>query len=312
MNVAILAHSNVALFELACAAELFALPRPEFDNWYSTDVVSLEQNPFSCTGGVTLQCKVVSTLDDYDMLIVPSWPTQEFDSPSPFIQQLTKFYHSGKRMISFCSGAFLLAELGVFENRKATTHWRYADLFSQRFPNIEYSPNVLYEFDGVIGCSAGSAAGLDLGLAIIRQDFGYEIANQVAKRLVVSAHRQGGQAQFVESPILSVPNQFSKSLDWARKNIDKLIQVDDLANIANMSRRTFDRKFRSSFDMSPKQWLIQQKVERAKALLESKEMAIERLASHAGFENAVTMRHHFRKLVGVSPKVYRNQFCRES
>lgn len=138
--------------------------------------------------------------------------------------------------------------------------------------------------------------------------FGYNIANQVAKRLVISAHRLGGQAQFVETPILEVPNQFSAAIDWANSQLDKSITVDTLAEKANMSRRTFDRKFRASFNLSPKEWLTQQRIERAKGLLEVEAHSIERLANMAGFENATTLRHHFRRLVGVSPQQYRAQF----
>ncbi|WP_394248487.1 helix-turn-helix domain-containing protein [Vibrio profundi] len=307
-KVAILAHRHVALFELACAAELFALPRPEFSNWYHAEVVNLEDCAMECTGNVTLQSRYTESLQDYDLLVIPSWPTDDYPVPHLIREQIEQFAQSDKRVISFCSGAFLLAELGLLDGRKATTHWRYEKEFRQRFPHVEYEPNVLYVFDGKIGCSAGSAAGLDLGLAVIRGDYGYQIANQVAKRLVISAHRSGGQSQFVESPILEVPNQFSDALEWAQKNLTQAIQIDELACKANMSRRTFDRKFRASFNLSPKEWLIRQRIERAKGLLETRSHHMEQLASMAGFDNAITMRHHFRRLVGVSPKRYRQQF----
>jgi AraC family transcriptional activator FtrA len=306
--VAILAHPQVALFEMACAAELFALPRPEYEDWYQTDIVSFESSAINSLAGLVLQTKTVSSLEDYDVLIVPSWPTSAGHVSAALEYQVKQFAQQGKRILSFCSGAFLLAELGLLSQRKATTHWRYEEAFRSRFPDVEYQNNVLYVFDGTIGCSAGSAAGLDLGLAVIRSDFGYQVANQVAKRLVVSSHRLGGQSQFVEAPILAVPNQFSHAIEWAQRNITQAIHVGQLAQKANMSRRTFDRKFRSSFDLSPKEWLIQQRIERAKGLLESGDTAIEVLASQSGFDNAITMRHHFRRLVGVSPKQYRAQF----
>ena len=167
-------------------------------------------------------------------------------------------------------------------------------------------------FDGQYGCSAGSAAGLDLGLAVVRQDFGYTIANQVAKRLVVSAHRNGGQAQFVDTPMLQVPNQFSESLQWARANLDQFISIDLMAEKANMSRRTLDRKFRASMDLTPQEWLIIQRTELAKGLLESDNGSIEQLAVQSGFNNAESMRHHFRRVVGISPKQYRAQFNRSA
>lgn len=309
-KVAILTHAHASLFELACAAELFALPRPEFEQWYHTEVVNLEHQPFVTTGEVLLQARNVDSLQPYDMLVIPSWPTRPTTTDTEIHRQVARFAEAGKRILTFCSGAFLLAELGLLDGRQATTHWQFEARFRARFPHVDYAPNVLYVFDGQIGCSAGSAAALDLGLAVIRRDFGYATANQVAKRLVVSAHRHGGQSQFVDTPMLEVPNQFSEALNWANHNLHQPIHIDMLAAKANMSRRTFDRKFRTSFHQSPKEWLTQQRIERAKGLLESDAHNMDQLAQLSGFENAMTMRHHFRRLVGVSPKQYRAQFSR--
>lgn len=307
MRVAVLSYPDVALFELASAVELFGLPRPEFEGWYECDVVSFDDRPLPTTTGLQLLAKHIETLDDYDMLVVPSWPTSQTPS-DPMATEIKRFAARGKRLISFCSGAFLLAELGLFDGREATTHWRYANKFKDRFPNVTYRDNVLYIYDGQIGCSAGSAAGIDLGLDVIRQDHGYDITNQVARRLVLSPHRQGGQAQFVETPVLAVPNQFSETIDWALAHLHETIDVDMLAQRASMSRRTFDRKFRSSFDMSPKQWLVVQRLERAKRELEEGQQNMERIAARSGFDNATTLRHHFRNIVGISPRQYRQQF----
>lgn len=307
-RVAILAHSHVTLFEMSCVIELFALPRQEFEDWYVTDVINMEDKPITTTGNIILTTQYTDNLEKYDTLIIPGWPTWDYPIPDIIQREVTNFVSAGKRLLTLCSGAFLPAKLGLLDGKTATTHWMYEQTFQEQFPQIRYQSDVLYVFDGNIGCSAGSASALDLGLAVIRQDYGYSIANQVAKRLVVSAHRQGGQAQFVETPILEVPNQFSNALDWANQNLDKNISVDSLADKANMSRRTFDRKFRASFDLSPKEWLIRQRIERAKGLLEQEPTPIEQLAYRAGFENATTMRHHFRRVVGVSPNQYRLQF----
>lgn len=307
-RVAILAHNHAALFEMSCAIELFALPRPEFESWYTTDVVTLEHNDIQTTGNITLSAQWVNSLEEYDTLVVPGWPTWDYEVPNKIEREVIRFAKEGKRVLTLCSGAFLLAKLGLLDGKTATTHWMYEQSFRDQFPNVHYKPDVLYLFDGNIGCSAGSAAALDLGLAVIRHDFGYGIANQVAKRLVISTHRLGGQAQFVDTPMLEVPNNFSSALDWANSNLDKSISINCLADKASMSRRTFDRKFRASFNLSPKEWLIQQRVERAKGLLEVEAHSIERLANMAGFENATTLRHHFRRLVGVSPQQYRKQF----
>ena len=311
MRVAVLSYSDVALFELASAVELFGLPRPEFKRWYQCDVISFETQPLPTTAGLQLVAKPVDSLEPYDMLVIPSWPTKS-SAPVQLAEQVQQFAAQGKRIISFCSGAFLLAELGLLSGREATTHWRYAEAFKQRFPDVTYRDNVLYLYDGRLGCSAGSAAGIDLGLEIIRQDHGYAVANQVARRLVVSPHRQGGQAQFVETPVLAVPNQFAEAIDWALSHLDQPIDIDALATRARMSRRTFDRKFRGSFDMSPKHWLVQQRLEKAKRLLEEGPHNVERIATQSGFDNATTLRHHFRKLLGISPRQYRQQFMSSS
>lgn len=310
LKVAILSHPDVSLFELSCAVELFALPRPEFEDWYQTKIINLDNQTINSTGNVLLQTEHVDSLEQFDLLVVPNWPSQPKTIDQKIVDEVSLFAKQNKRILSFCSGAFLLAELGLLNGRKATTHWQFAKTFQQRFPQVRYVDNVLYVFDGRLGCSAGSAAALDLGLAVIRQDFGYHVANQVAKRLVVSAHRTGGQSQFVQSPVLQIPNQFSESLQWARANLKRSINVDMLASKANMSRRTFDRKFRASLDLTPQEWLIIQRTELAKGLLESEDLSIEQLAIEAGFNNAVSMRHHFRRIVGVSPSQYRDQFKR--
>lgn len=308
-RVAVLIRDNGAFFELGCALELFGLPRPEFDPWYSCEVVSFAPGPLTLLGGVQMLVRQVDGLDHYDMLIVPGWPPGGAELSAHHREALLRFHAAGKRLLSFCSGAFLLAELGVLDGRKATTHWRYADIFKQRFPAVQYVDDVLYVYDGVIGCSAGSAAAIDLGIEVIRQDFGFSIANQVARRLVMSAHRKGGQSQFVETPVLERANQFSHALDWALHHLHTTIDIDALAARALMSRRTFDRKFRSTFNLTPNEWLIQQRLDLAKGLLENGRAGIEQVAVQSGFANAVTMRHHFRRVLGVSPREYQAQFA---
>lgn len=307
-KVAVLANEQVALFELACAVELFGLPRPEFDSWYDCDVVSFCKGPLQATANVRLEVKPIARLTAYSTLIVPNWPVTGGTVSNAMAKEIMRFYQAGNRILSFCSGAFLLAELGLLNQREATTHWRYADVFQQRFPAVSYVDDVLYVYDGQIGCSAGSASGIDLGLEIIREDYGYKAANQVARRLVLSAQRSGGQSQFVDSTVPKQSNQFAESLDWAVKNISKPIDIDSLARTAKMTRRTFDRKFKSALNQSPKTWLTQQRVNKAKELLEDQQLSVEQIAELSGFETATTMRHHFKRTVGISPSQYRNQF----
>lgn len=310
-RVAILIDDDLSLFELGCGVELFSLPRPEFGNWYQTEIVTFEQKELLASGGIRVSAKHITTLDGYDMLVVPCWPVQQEDISDVMRGSIIELYQRGGRIISFCSGAFLLAEVGLLTDRAATTHWRYAEQFKDRYPRISYIDDVLYVYDGRLGCSAGSAAAIDLGIEVIRTDFGYEVANQVAKRLVMAAHRSGGQSQFVEAPLIESPNQFAATLDWALENLAQKLNINLLAKKANMSRRTFDRKFRASLNMAPKAWLIQQQLSLAKRILETTDKSIELVAMESGFENAMTMRHHFRKSLHLSPSQFRLKFaCR--
>lgn len=307
-KIAILTYDRAAFFELGCAIELFALPRPDYPDWYQCDVVTFEPLPCTLTGGVQITAKTISNLSRYHMLVVPSWPTSGASINPKLAKAIQKFHADGKRIITFCSGAFLPAELGILDGREATTHWQYGQIFKSRFPAVKYIENVLYVFDGHIGCSAGSAAALDLGIEIIRHDFGYKVANRVARQLVLSSHRKGGQAQFVETPVLHAPGRFSEALDWALCNLSAKINIDTLAAKANMSRRTFDRKFKTTFQQTPNEWLLEQRLQFAKNLLEDKRKNVEQVAHTSGFANANSMRHHFRKSLGISPKQYQEQF----
>jgi AraC family transcriptional activator FtrA len=307
-NIAILIYDRISLFELGCAVELFGLPRPEIPNWYRCEVVSFSQTPLNSTAGIRLSGKLIETLDNFDILVIPSWPTEAMQVPETTAKAVRKFYHAEKRIISFCSGAFLLAELGFLDGRKATTHWQYAEIFKQRFPKVSYAEDILYTYDGHIGCSAGSSAAIDLGLEMIRRDFGYQVANRVARRLVLSAHRKGGQTQYAEAPVLSQESPFVTALDWALTHIGDPFDMFTIAQKAQMSRRTFDRKFRANFGLSPKEWLTFQRLSFARELLENQEYGIDKVAELSGFVTAATMRHHFRKQFGISPSQHRQRF----
>jgi len=308
LKVAILVYDGVATFEFGCATELFALDRPEISPWYEGQAIALTEGPLRATGGITIEASRRTSLDDFDCVVVPSWPTQDTAAPQVIIDAIVALARRGGRVLSFCSGAFLLAEAGLLDGREATTHWRYAERFKDRFPNTRYVDNVLYVYDGQIGCSAGSAAAIDLGIDVIRQDFGRTIANTVARRLVLSPHRSGGQAQFIETPIHQRPDVFASTLDWAVQHLAQHITVETLADQANMSRRSFDRHFRKTLNMSPKHWLSQQRIQRAQQLLESSQASIEEIAEKSGFNNALSLRNNFHKHLGISPRQFRQQF----
>ncbi len=305
-DIAILTTENQALFELGCAVELFALARPEFNNWYNTDVISLASNKHQATAGITIEVKQKQNLTKYNTLIVPGWHTQREDHPLE--QMIFNFHRSGGRVFSFCSGAFLLGASGILDDKPATTHWRYAESFQKRFPGVDYQENVLYVYNGDYGCSAGSSAAIDLGIAIIREDFGFEVANQVARRLVLAAHRDGGQAQYVDVAPIQENRYFSEMLMWVTENLNQTIEIDEMASRVAMSRRTFDRKFRVSMGMSAKIWLTKRRLDNARQLLESSDHSIERIAELSGFANGNALRHNFRKYLQQAPGKIRAQF----
>lgn len=307
-KVAILLGPAVATFELGCASELFALSRPEYPDWYQTDIISFHTSPLMATGGLQLLVPQVQDLTPYTTILIPNWSVSQPEPPALLRQQLLAAYQRGVRLISFCSGAFLLAELGLVNGKAATTHWRYADEFQRRYPDTRYQQNVLYCFDGQIGCSAGSAAALDLGLAVIRRDFGFDIANQVAKRAVISAHREGGQAQFVTQPVQKKPNLLSTTMDWAVLNLNQPLSVEQLADKAGMSRRSFDRHFKASTGLSPLQWLLQQRLQLVQHYLEQGQHSIEQISDLTGFGSALNLRQQFQKQLGLSPRQYQRQF----
>ncbi|MFG6178852.1 helix-turn-helix domain-containing protein [Halomonas sp. THAF12] len=306
-RVAILAYDGSALFELGCAVELFALPRPEFDDWYQTQVISFDAGMLAATADIRLQVDTVEHLEGFDMLVVPSWPV-EVRPDERLVQEARRLHARGGTLISFCSGAFFLAWSGLLEARQATTHWRYAERFASTFPDVAYVEDVLYVYQDRIGCSAGSSAGLDLGIAVIRDHFGHAVANRVARRLVMAAHRTGGQSQYVETPVAPRPGTFAATLDWAIEHLAHDLDVNTLAEHARMSRRTFDRRFKASLGMSPHRWLTLQRVRLAQQLLEASNAPIEQVATLSGFANAVTLRHHFRQSLGQSPRQYRQRF----
>ncbi len=309
-KVAILVSPNLSLFELACATDLFGSKRPEIKDWYQTDVVSFYTSPLKINSqtNVNIEVMQVENLDGYDMVIIPSWSFSKLKLKPNMSNAILNLYSRNGRVISLCTGAFVLAELGLLHSRSATTHWLYADVFKKSFPHIQYKQDVLYQYDGKVGCSAGSSSAIDLCLEVIRDDFGYQIANQSARRMVLAAQRNGGQSQFVETPIIEKPNQFAATLDWALSQLSNKIDINIMAIKSNMSRRTFDRKFRASLNMSPKEWLNQQRLHLAKRLLEQTNDSIDMVAYNSGFEKPETLRHNFRKHLKLSPTQYRQQF----
>ncbi|GAA0449966.1 AraC family transcriptional activator FtrA [Actinoplanes campanulatus] len=308
-TVAVLAYDGMSVFELGIVSEVFGLPRPEFDRpWYELTICAETPGPVRVVGGATLHTE--HGLDVFaaaETVIVPG--VNSGVSPE-LIAALRAAHARGARIMSICSGAFALAAAGLLDGRRATTHWRYADALRERHPAVEVDADVLYIDHGDVLTSAGSAAGLDLCLHVVRLDHGPSIANAVARRLVVQPHRDGGQAQFVEAPVAADPEdaRVARSMDWALGNLAEPITVATLARHAHMSERTYLRHFARATGSTPIRWLIDRRVHASLPLLETTRTPIEAIATAVGFETAVTYRHHFGQTMRTSPSAYRRAF----
>jgi AraC family transcriptional regulator, transcriptional activator FtrA len=309
--VAALAYDNLCAFEYGIAVEVFGLSRPELGaGWYRFMTVAAEPGPLRLAGGLTVSANAgLDALEAADMIVIPGWRSGG-PRPSPeLIAALRRAHARGARLVSMCSGVFVLAETGLLDGRRATSHWRYRDEMLRRWPQIAFDSDVLYVDEGDILTSAGSAAGLDLALYIVRRDYGPEVANKVARRLVLPAHRNGGQRQFVERPVPDRADaRLSDVIDFMRANLQTPFMVAELAQRAAMSLRTFNRRFVEITGQTPAAWLSDVRVERARELLEGRDVPIEELARLSGFGGAATLRHHFRRRLNVSPTDYRAAF----
>jgi AraC family transcriptional activator FtrA len=307
--VAVLAYDGLCTFEFGIAVEVFGLPRPEIPAWYRFQVCAAEPGPLHATGGFQLLAEGgLERLRKADVVIVPGWRGIHTPVPEALIKALRSAYHRGARLVSFCSGVFVLAATGLLDGRRATTHWRYAPHLAERYPQIRVEPDVLYVDEDRLLTSAGSAAALDLSLHLVRRDYGPRIANQVARRLVIPPHRDGGQAQFIDRPLQEEGAALAALFDWMRRNLRRELPILILAKKANMSQRTFLRRFEEATGTTPKDWIVNERLKRARELLEASAMPVERVAEECGFGSADTLRHHFRVRVKLSPRRYRDRF----
>lgn len=248
-----------------------------------------------------------------DVLIVPSWRDPNEAPPAPMLEAVRSAHARGATVVGLCLGAFVLAEAGVLDGRKATTHWSSAEVFAKRYPRVTLVPDVLYldADDGRLVTSAGTAAGLDCCLHLVRRWHGAEVANRIARRLVVAPHRQGGQAQYIEQPLHDGRggDRLSDLLNWTVANLGQAHSLDTLAERAAMSRRNFSRRFREMTGTSVGLWLTGQRLAYAQRMLETTQQAIEDIALQAGFGSAVTLRQHFNRAYQTSPSAYRALFA---
>jgi len=310
--VVVLAYDQLGLFEFGIATEIFGLPRPEVGpNWYRFAVAAAEPGDLRALGVRSLRVDGgLELLQQAHTIIVPSWRGPDAAAAPALIHALQQAKRRGARMVSICAGAFVLAQAGLLAGRRATTHWRHAAALEAQYPQVSVDPAVLYTDDGDILTSAGSAAGIDLCLHIVRRDFGPAVANQVARRLVMPAHRDGGQAQFIERPV-PVPRESSRLgalLEGVTRELASAHTVASMAADAGMSVRTFLRRFQATTGQSPGEWLAGARVARAKEMLERSAIPVEEIATLCGFGSSETLRHHFRRRLSLTPTRYRKLF----
>jgi AraC family transcriptional regulator, transcriptional activator FtrA len=310
-RVAVLVLDNVAPFELGVLCEVFGTDRVD-DGFpgYEFHTCSPDGGPVRTKSGWSLTPTAdLTPLEEADLVAVPAYPLGCLVPPE-VTAALRRAADRGAYVLSVCSGAFLLAEAGLLEGRRCTTHWKYADELARRYPDLKVDPDVLYVADDNIMTSAGTAAGIDLCLYLVRREHGSTIANALARRMVVPPHRDGGQAQYVEAPVPRTADAptLEPLLSWLVTTLDREHTVESLAARAHMSSRTFARRFRAETGTTPHGWLTGQRVLLARRLLEDTDLGVDAIAQRAGFGTAAMLRHHFTRRVGTTPQQYRTTF----
>ncbi|MFG6432241.1 transcriptional regulator FtrA [Roseateles sp. LYH14W] len=304
-------YDGLCTFEFAIAAEIFGLARPEMGpGWYRFASAAIEPGLLRAHGGLSVASDGgVELLDHADLIVMAGWKGPDVPVPDALTERLRKAWWRGARLASICSGAFVLAATGLLDGRRAATHWRYADKLRERYPAIDVDASVLYVEEGRVFTSAGSAAGIDLMLHLVRGDFGVEAANSVARRLVMPAHRGGGQAQFIERPVpRDVGNRLAALMAQIRADLGAPWTLQRMATASAMSPRTLLRRFTEATGQSPGDWLIAERVAEAQRLLEASALSVESVAAQAGFGSVQALRHHFQARLGLAPRGYRASF----
>ena len=309
--VVALAYDRLCTFEFGCTVELFALERPELEvDWYEFAVCAIEPGPIRAAGGIVVEAQYAPELiARADTIVIPGWRDADEEPPAALLAQIRAAHQRGARLCSICSGVFVLAAAGVLDGQRATTHWRYADKLARRYPKIEVLPDDLYVDIGQVITSAGSAAGLDMLLHLVRRDYGAHVGNLVAQRLVVAPHREGGQAQFLPRPMAhDEKGRLTKLMDWVRTNPAAPHTIASMAGRAAMSPRTLQRQFHDATGFGPIEWLVRERIAIVKDLLETADIPLAQIAERAGFGSEESLRHHFRRLAATTPGAYRRQF----
>ncbi|WP_244929719.1 helix-turn-helix domain-containing protein [Nocardioides sp. W7] len=309
-RIALVMHGSAMLYEVAIASEIFGTDRSELSptgEWYDLVVCTPDGAPHPWL--THLPTASYAEIARVDTVVVPSSDDLD-DNPDPALVDALRAAHDrGTRIASLCTGAFVLAAAGLLDGRVATTHWMHAEDLARRYPQIDVRPDVLYVDEGDVLTSAGKTAALDLCVHLVRRDLGAAAANAIARRLVVPAHRSGGQAQFITPPAEPrSPDGLAPTLEWARARLDQPLTVRDLAGHANLSTRQLARRMQAEVQAGPLDWLHHQRITRAQELLERTDATIDQVAVSCGMGTATTLRRHFHRALGVTPTTYRTTF----
>lgn len=309
-RVALAVHEHTMLFELAIAAEVFGVDRSELSptgEWYELTVCTPDGAPARWLPDAAT--RGFEALPEAGTVIVPS--TSDLDTrPDPaLVSALRAAYDRGARIVSLCTGAFVLAAAGLLDGRTAATHWLHAEQLAHLYPRVQVRADVLYVDEGKVLTSAGKTAALDLCVHLVRNDYGAAAANGLVRTLVGPGHRPGGQAQFIAPPRTPhAPDGLATALDWARARLDQPLTVEDIAREARLSSRHLARRMHAEIGVGPLDWLHRQRVAVAQELLERTDASVEQVAARCGLGTATTLRRHFQRTVGVSPTAYRATF----
>jgi AraC family transcriptional activator FtrA len=312
-SVALLAQEPLAPFEFGVVSEVFGVDRtddgvPAFDFTVCTE---FPEHPVAMVAGTAITVhRGLDACDGADLVAIPSGPMGS--EPSPAVVEVVRAaVERGAYVLSVCTGAFTIAAAGVLSGGRCSTHWRYSAALAAAYPDIEVDADALYTQSGTVITSAGTAAGIDACLSLVRAELGSEVAARIARRMVVAPHRDGGQRQFIERPVPSECDESSmrELLQWLGDNLDAPHTVSTLAKRQHMSSRTFARRFAAETGTTPHRWLTRQRVLAAQQLLETSDAPLETVAETVGLASATLLRHHFAQVVGISPSTYRRRFA---
>lgn len=311
IRIAVVAFEGILPFHLSVPCAVFQSPAPGQPSPFRVRVCSAEGPQISSSAGFTIGTPYgMEELARADLIVVPSWRDPAESPPAALLAALQRASRRGTRIVGLCLGAFVLAHAGLLDHRRAATHWGWTRELAEQFPEVEVDADVLYIDEGAVVTSAGAAAGIDCCLHLVRQLLGSDVANRIARRMVVSPLRRGGQAQFIEQPLPEMPadRRLARLLENVQRHLHEDHQLDDMATKLAMSRRSFTRHFRQLTGSSFGDWLLTQRLSQAQRLLETTSMPLERIAQSIGLGSPVTLRQHFQRAYRTSPTNYRRSF----